>query len=636
MPLELASLFQDHAVLQRGRTLPIWGWARPGAWVHVSLGGHFAKVPATESGDFFLRLPPLEERGPFTLIVETPETGDRLEVSDLLAGEVWLASGQSNMEWPLEKSRPLTDADITGADFPEIRYFNVPTRAEIGPHRKVHGNWQAVTPQTAGALSAVAFAFARRLWLEQGVPIGIVSSSWGGTIIQSWMSRPALAANPEVSDWLERYEEAAWSEPLWNRILSSDGGRLTETFPADPGNEGWGRGWHHSDFDDSAWPELSLPNTWQSAGHWHSGVYWFRRQVTIPMDWVGREVEVHLGAIDKQDISYANGVEIGRTGKDFEDTYWNVPRVYRMVPDRPTVDLAVRVYSFVFHGGLIGPASAMRMQLPDDPAGAVPLAGNWRYACEHNLGLVTETHVMGHGERNSPHMLFDNMIQPLVPYTLAGVIWYQGEANVISCGFYAELMRGLIRDWRNAWGQPNLPFHFVQLPGFLSPEAHQSDSQWARLREAQVAALDQPHTGLAIIIDLGEAADIHPKNKIPVGERLARNVLVGLHGRTGVPCGPIFAGSAIETSKIRCRFRHTGGKLTTTDGRPPRTFYVATAEGPFLPAEARIEGEEVVVWADEIAAPAAVRYAWANNPEGCNLAGAEGLPASPFRSDARS
>jgi len=346
-------------------------------------------------------------------------------------------------------------------------------------------------------------------------------------------------------------------------------------------------------------------------------------------------VEVHLGAIDKQDITYANGIEIGRTGKDFEDAYWNMPRLYRMVPDRPTVELAVRVYSFVYHGGMIGPAPAMRLELATEPATAISLAGDWKYICEHDLGLVTESHVMGHGERNSPHMLYDNMIQPLAPYALAGVIWYQGEANIISCGIYADLMRSLIRDWRHLWSEPELPFHYVQLPGFLSAEAHQSDSQWARVREAQVAALSEPHTGLAVIIDLGEAADIHPKNKIPVGERLAQSVLADVHGRPGQPRGPIFAGTTIEGTKVRCRFRHTGGKLTTTDGQSHRTFFVATAEGPFLPAQARVDGEDVVVWAEEVPAPAVVRYAWANNPESCNLAGAEGLPASPFRSDER-
>jgi len=636
MSLQLASLFQDHAVLQRGRSLPIWGWARPGAWVHARLGGHFAKTRASECGDFLTRIPALQDRGPHTLVVETPETGERLEIKDILAGEVWLASGQSNMEWSMNACRPLADEDIASADLPEIRFFTVSKRAEIGQHRLADGHWQISSPDTAGDCSAVAFNFARHLHKELNVPIGIISSSWGGTFIQSWISRSGLASNPDVREWLEQYDESSYSEQVWDQILSSDGSRQPVGLPGDPGNAGKEKGWHLPDFDDSTWPELSIPGTWQSAGHWHSGVYWFRRDLPIPESWIGKELEVHIGAADKQDITYANGTEIGRTGKNFEDAYWNQAREYRIpasLNTRSTVSLAVRVYSFVYHGGLIGPATVMRINPVGEPAKAISLTGAWKYACERDFGLVTETHIMGHGEPNSPHILYDNMIDPLAPYALAGVIWYQGEANSTSFGIYAGLMRSWIRDWRYRWSQPDLPFYIVQLTSFMPAADHQTDSQWARLREAQIDVMSEPHVGTAVTIDVGEADDIHPKNKKPVGVRLAQGALVEVYKRTGEPRGPIFSSAVQEGNALRCRFRHTGGAITATDGQPLRTFFIAAEGGTFRPAQVRIEGDEVLVWNDEIAEPAAVRYAWSNNPEGCNLAGADGSPASPFRSD---
>ncbi|HEY9250053.1 MAG TPA: sialate O-acetylesterase, partial [Rariglobus sp.] len=484
---------------------------------------------------------------------------------------------------------------------------------------------------------AVAFIFARRLHLELGVPVGVVSSSWGGSIIQSWLSRPALALNPEVSGWLARYESLVWSEDRWTQMESpGPDGRVNGT-PKDPGNTGIGRNWHRPDFSDSDWSLMSLPGTWQSAGHQHSGVYWFRRTVEIPRDWFGRELRLHFGGIDKQDVTYVNGVEVGRTGKDREDQYWNIPRVYTIPASAVTgrtLLIAVRVYSFVYDGGIIGADPSMHIGPAGGTAAGLPLAGEWRYRCEHDLGLVTETNLMGHGERNSPHMLFDNMLQPLVPYALRGAIWYQGEGNASEAALYAGLMRDLVLDWRRQWGQPDLAFHLVQLPGFQSAKAHQPASHWAHLRESQTAALALPHVGIAVTIDLGDAGDIHPKNKVPVGERLAQSALARTYGRDLVPNGPLFETLTVEAGgSVRCRFQQAGAGLTTTDGQPPRLFFIAGEDRVFHPAAARIDGTTVVVNHPSVPHPAGVRYAWADNPEGCNLAGPSGLPASPFRSD---
>ena len=633
MSLQLASPFQDHAVLQRDQTLPVWGWAPPGLRLRVTLAGRAAMCLCTEAGEFLVRLPALPAGGPHILAVEAVETGERIEIRDVLIGEVWLASGQSNMNWTLEQCRPLVDADIAAADFPAIRFFNVGRRAHLGPQREVAGRWEATTPGAAPAFSAVAFSFARRLHRELGVPVGVLSASWGGTFIETWMSRSALALSPAAAEWLARFEDEAWAPAKWEAMPEVGPDGRVNNYPKDPGVT---RDWHRADLDDSSWPVMTVPGTWQSAGHRHSGVFWFRRTLEIPADWAGRELVLHLGAADKQDVTFVNGVEVGRTGREREENHWNRPRVYivpaALVAGR-ALKIASRVYSFVYDGGLIGPAATMKVHPAGRPEEALPIAGVWRFQREHDFGVVEVTRPMGHGEPNTPHMLFDNMIAPLAPYALRGVVWYQGESNEFAPETYAQLLRDLVGDWRRQWGRGELAFHLVQLPGFRAPQAHEPDSRWARMREAQAAILDMPHTGFAIAIDRGQAEDIHPIDKVPVGERLARSALARTYGRELVPNGPRAGRFFPAGGGMRVEFADAGAGLTTLDGAPPRLFFLAGEDRVFHPAEARIERNAVVVATPLVPRPVAVRYAWADNPAGCNLANSDGLPASPFRSD---
>ena len=636
MSLHLASLFQDHAVLQRDQLIPVWGWATPLSRIRITLGEHVACGLSNQLGDFLVRLPALPAGGPHTLRVELPETGEELIRRDVLVGEVWLASGQSNMEWTLAQCAPGLDEAIAAADFPDLRVFTVERRAHLGPQRTVAGAWQAITPTNAGSCTAVGFCFARRLHRELGVPVGLISSAWGGSLIQAWTSRSTLAFNPEAAPRLADYEAMAWTPERW-QLAHEVGldGRISK-FPSDPGNTALAKGWAHPAFDDAGWDPLNLPSTWQAAGHPGSGVYWFRRTIEIPEAWLGRALELHLGAIDKQDITYVNGVEIARSGKDREEQFWNVPRVYLVPAELVTtrrLTFAVRVFSFVYNGGMTGPEENMHLHPAGQPETSLPLAGAWRYRCEHDLGVVTDHHVLGHAEPESPHMLFDNMIQPLIPYALRGAIWYQGESNAGEAGPYHRLQRDLIEDWRRHWGKPDLAFHLVQLPRYQTPVAFQADSTWARLREAQAAALDLPHVGMAVTIDLGDANDIHPKNKLPVGERLAQSALAHTYGRPLLPCGPVARTFTVAGNTLRVGFTHAEGGLITTDGAAPRLFYLAGDDRTFQPAQARIDGNTMVVTSPEIAHPTAVRYAWADYPAGANLANLANLPASPFRSD---
>ena len=634
MPLELASPYQDHAVVQREQTVPVWGWTSPRARMRARLAGREAHGLANDHGDFFLRLPPLHAGGPHLLRVENMDTGEVVEFRDVLVGEVWLASGQSNMEWTLAQCGPGSPIPVPAADSARIRMFTVGRRAYLGSHRTVAGTWKVATPDNLGGFSAVAYGFACELQAKLGVPVGIISSAWGGTVIQAWTSRDTLSQNPHLAALLREHEGRAWTPEFW--AIADQAAHRSFAHARLRSDPGITQPWHLADLDDSDWRTIVLPGTWQSAGHANQGVMWFRRSVTIPEAWLGCALELHLGAVDKHDITFVNGVEVGRTGRAFEEAWWNVPRIYVIPAALVTgarLQITVRAYSFLYRGGLIGPARDMHVCRPGDGAADVPLEGSWRMRREHDFGLIEATELAGHGQPNTPHILFDNMIRPVAPYALRGVIWYQGESNSDRPEFYGAMLRDLIADWRRHWGQPTLAFHVVQLPGFMAPADFEEHASWARLREAQAAMAELPHVGVVFTLDLGDADNIHPPNKGPVAERLARSALSLTYGHDLVPGGPMPRHYRWEAGVVHVVFDHVGKGLRTTDGKSPRTFHVAGADGTFYPAYARIDDATVVVSSEVVPSPCAVRYAWANNPASANLVNSEGLPAGPFRSD---
>ena len=628
--MKLTPLLTSHAVVQRDQTIPVWGWTdHPRTRVRASLGTSRAEGISGDDARFLLRLPALPAGGPHTLVVESLDGGERLEVPDILVGEVWLASGQSNMQWTMAASEYKTE--IAAAKPDQIRMITIANRADLAPQSEVKGSWQVATAETMGEFSAVANFFAQRLQDELGIPVGIINASWGGTFIETWLSRERLLRNAITRDWLLNYEGFVNSAAGWeNRSLEL-------ILPADPGNHGAEKGWHSAAFDDRPWETMPLPGIWQQHGHNYSAVMWFRTRVTLPQALRGKALTLHLGAVDKHDITYVNGVEVGRTGSGFDETVWAEPREYA-IPAELTrgaeLVIAVRAYSFRYGGGLIGPAAAMRLVAADHPAAElISLAGDWRYQVEHNFGLIAMGETMGHGQANSPYMLFENMIRPLLPVGIAGAIWYQGESNVGKPVEYRQLLRDLIEDWRFHFGVGDFPFGIVHLTSWLAPQNFQTDSDWARLREAQQDALELPGTGLAVILDVGDAVDIHPREKRTVGLRLAQWALADVYGRSVVPGGPLYHGHRVEGSRMRILFDRAGDGLALRDGNMVRTLVIAGPDGVFQPAQSAIEGDSLLVWRPAITAPQAVRYAWADNPEGANLINTAGFPAGPFRTD---
>jgi sialate O-acetylesterase len=633
MSLTLSPLFGDHAVLQRDQPIPVWGQAEPGEEVRVRLAGHQARVVAGGDGCWLLRLPPLPAGGPHELVASSASGSCRSH--DLLVGEVWLCSGQSNMEMSLAATGQQPEPEA----HPRIRLLTLATPARLGRQQEIDGRWHPADAAGLSAFSAVAGWFGRHLERELDLPVGLICNAWGGTRIQAWMSREELMQDPLGRCEVLAYEAVAFAPgPLPDGSFASLADWDRHARALDTGDQGSPRGWAAADCPEDGWSGIELPGTWQERGHPGDGVFWFRRRLLLPEAWRGRDLELHLGAIDKHDDCFVQGERIGGLGWDDGPDTWRTPRRYpipaRLADGRLTI--ALRVRSHCHAGGLCGPAAAIRLHPAGAPDESLPLAGPWLCRREQDWGVQRPPppSQLLPGSPNAPATLFDSRLAPLIPFALRGVVWYQGESNRGDPAAYRRLLPQLIRDWRRAFAQGDIPFIQVQLPGYGPPAAEPGPSSWAELRDAQLAACAEPACGLAVAIDLGEAGDLHPRNKRGVGERLARRALAEIHGGGDTAGGPLYQGYSLEADgRIRIRFA-PGTGLLTRDGGPPRQVAICGPDRIFAWAEAAIEGETLVARHPAICRPVALRYAWSDNPEGCNLVCIDGLPASPFRTDA--
>jgi len=641
MQLKLAGMFSDHMVLQRDLPVTVWGWAAAGKTVAVSLGGNTAQAVVDGSGAWRVTLPALSARGPYELQVRCGT--ETIQQSDILAGEVWVCSGQSNMQWTMrDVPLPNKAEEMAAANYPDMRFFFVPLRAELTAQPDVEGAWKVCSPASVPDISAVSYFFGRKLYQELGVPIGLINTSWGGTICEAWTSREALVKEPELHPMIEQMD-ALLADPHLADKYKEDYERISrETIPVDKGNTGFAAGWADPVTDVGQWPKMKLPQFWQKAGHNYSGVFWFRKEIVLPQEWAGQELILRIGPCDKSDLTYFNNTLVGSLTMEQRLDAWETPRVYTIPADLVRAGrnvIAVRVFSYMFAGGIHGEDAHFSIA-PTKPVKGVPLAlaGEWSYQVEQNYGLVQMPAMPPpppmSGNPNSPSVLFNAMISPLISYGVRGAIWYQGESNADRGKQYRTLFPTMIKDWRTRWKVGAFPFYFVQLANFnrAADTAEPGDCDWAELREAQLMTLSLPNTGMAVAIDIGDPVDIHPVNKWDVGLRLALNALAKDYGRKELPySGPIYRSMKVEGSTIRLKFDHVNGGLVAKGGRLT-AFAIAGADKKFVWADAVIDGDTVVVSSSRVNAPVAVRYGWANDPD-CNLYNAAGLPASPFRTD---
>ena len=633
MALRLAAIFSEHMVLQREKPLPVWGWANAGETIEISCAGQKAQCVADENGSWSAILPAIPAGGPYSLTAHG--ANESIIFGDVLAGDVWVCSGQSNMEWPLQAANN-SDEEVNAANHPTIRLFTVPQIAVAEPLSDVEATWLPCNPQNAATFSAVGYFFGREMNRELGVPVGLINSSWGGTVAEAWTSREALLAEKELAPIVEVFER----EILPNHAeLSAKYQQAlhyweTEVMPQDTGNSGLLAGWAATDTDTIDWPVMELPQLWQSAGLNFNGVVWFRREVNLTQEWIDSDITLSIGACDKSDDTYVNGVRVGGVSLNDRADSWCVQREFVISPQLllPGKNvIAVRVYSNIYGAGMTGPAQAMFLK---NSAGAkIPLNGDWQYQVEQEFSPAEAPPIMpqGPGNPNTPYALYCGMIAPLLPFVISGAIWYQGESNADRALQYQTLFPTMIKDWRKRWGIGDFPFYFVQLANFNSGSDTPQDSMWAELREAQTMTLALPNTGMAVTIDIGEASDIHPRNKQEVGRRLALNALAQNYGRDVEHSGPSFDHIEISANKLRVFFNHTVEGMRTPNDDVVKGFALAGTDGKFFDAEAIIDNNSVLVSSSAVPAPVSVRYGWATNPI-CNLYNSVGLPASPFRS----
>lgn len=622
----LHPLFSDHAVLQRRVEAPIWGWTMPGAQVVVRLAHQTALAKADENGRWEVRLGPFNAGGPFELKVEGQETA---VVRDVMIGDVWLCSGQSNMEWPVSLSQNA-EAEIAAANFPSIRLLTVPKKISPKPIEAFEASWAVCSPKSVADFSAVGYFFGRQLHQNLGVPIGLIDSSWGGTVAEAWTSAAALndladfrAAAAETAEWASLAEEAATA---YER-------RMREWWKRNDPGSAPGTDWADAKEADSRWREMALPSLWEEAGlPGFDGIVWFRKTFVVPEKWRGDDLILHLAKVDDLDTTFVNGRPVGSTD------LWNQDRVYRvpvsLLREKENV-IAVRVLDTGGGGGIYGSPDEMFLQSADaSKLGVQSLAGMWKYRVGREMSALERLPQKPGHSPNAATVLYNGMIAPLLPAAIRGAAWYQGESNANSPTQYRTLLPTMIADWREGFGAEDLPFLIVQLANFMQRESEPTESHWAALREAQaLTAAQDERTALAVSIDIGEADDVHPRNKQEVGKRLALAARKIAYGQDVVASGPQYSRMIASGRSLVLSFEHFGSGLIAKGKGALTGFSIAGADDQFFWADAKISGGQVVVSSPQVPLPSAVRYAWANNPE-CNLYNQEGLPAIPFRTDA--
>ena len=618
--LRVSSLFSDHSVLQRDHPIEIRGEAKPHEKITVTLANQRIRTKADVNGLWLAELRSMKAGGPWTLTV----TGqcDTLVRRDILIGDVWLCSGQSNMEFKVSGTRDAEN-EIAQADYPAIRAFNLPRVFSYKKQHDADAVWEICSPASVGHFSAVAYFFARKIHQQTGVPVGIVNASWGGTIIETWTSPEGYNALPHKfirrycpGDSLEspaiHFAPNEAIRPCYEKAVANDPGLHDE--------------WYRPDTDITEWKPIKVPQSWNLNELARiDGVVWMRREITLPESVAGVQARISLGTIGDEDIVWINGRKVGSTAGKY------VPRDYFIEPGilRPGKNvITIRITDYTSDGGINSSAEIVYLKAGN---GKYPLAGKWNYriaVSNKDFGYINVS-------RNSyPSLTYNAMIHPLTGFAIRGTIWYQGENNTGNASAYSILLPNLIRDWRTKWGY-DFPFYIIQLPNWHPQDLKPNpNSQWAAFREAQTSALALPATDIVVTADLGEAGNIHPRNKQDVGLRTALVVLRSTYGRNDITAsGPVFRDAEFSGSNVTLHFTETGSGLMTTDKYGYlRGFMIAGEDRRFVWAQARIEDDRVIVHAEGIHAPVAVRYNWADNPDG-TLYNREGFPARPFRTD---
>jgi len=616
-----ARIFSSNMVLQQGQENPIWGWADKGEKISINFAGKTISLKADKAGKWSAKLPSLDYGGPYEMIIKGKNS---IHFDNILIGEVWVCSGQSNMEFIVNSSIHAKD-EIAAANFPNIRLFTVSKKVSKTPVEDLDkGEWLVCTPENVPTFSAVGFFFGRYLNQELTVPVGLIHTSWGGTVAETWASKQTIENDPDFKGKLQelagldmakyREQKMATIKAVLKDVPTKDAGLINGIAV-----------YADQTMNDAGWVEINPAKTWEESGYPSiDGIGWYRKTIELTADQAKIANEIHLGTIDDNETTWINGVKIGSTKQYNENRVYSIP-ANTLKPGKNVI--AIRVEDTGGGGGLYGDAADKYLQVGDQQ---ISLADKWKFKItEAQLGS------MEIGPNDYPTLLFNGMLNPIIPYGIKGAIWYQGESNADRAKQYQRVFPDMIKDWRNHWNQKDLSFYFVSLANFMEPTLQPSECAWAELREAQTKTLALPKTGMALAIDLGEAGDIHPRNKQDVGKRLALSALKTTYGKNIVYSGPMYQSVKFEGNKATVNFTQTGGGLVAKNKYGyVNCFSVAGADHKFVWAKATINSDNtVVVYSDEVKNPVAVRFSWANNPDDFNLYNKEGLPTNPFRTD---
>ncbi|MFD1257811.1 sialate O-acetylesterase [Mucilaginibacter terrae] len=623
--IRLPQLVGNHMVLQRNKPVNVWGWANAGEKVTITFKSHVYNATTAQNGKWKVRLPQMQAGGPYKMVLN----GDnKITLDDILVGDVWLCSGQSNMEFPLSIANNAEE-EIRNANYPNIRLFSVNKSLSLTLMDDTKGHWAACNSRAVANFSAIGYFFAREIQQKLHIPIGLINASWGGTVIESWISAYGIASEPtfgpmaqnlaqtDTADYNAKHRAmyAAW---IANFIQQDAGSKNGKPLWAEPG------------LNTSYWQTINLPITWEFTGKndlWEmDGIVWFRKTIQLTKADLQSDATLSLGVIQNADVTYVNGIEVGRIPEA-----WGKYRSYtipKSVLKEGNNVIAVKVENYGGDGGFSDPAKNFFIKTGSR---SLSIAGTWQYKVGYQLTKYDRP-TKEYGPNNGPTLLYKTMVNPLINYSIKGVLWYQGESNWFRGEQYRELFPRMISDWRKQFDQGSLPFLYVQLANYHRKAISPRGSYWAEVREAQDRALKLPNTGMVTAIDVGDSANIHPKNKQIIGHRLALLAQQQVYKLPVKGQGPRYRSFKAKENYILIKVDHISDGLKTVKNL--NNFQIAGADERFYWAKAEVLNKNTVkVYAGEVPSPVAVRYAWEDNPANANVYNSNGLPLFPFRTD---
>ncbi|SFS42057.1 sialate O-acetylesterase [Lutibacter maritimus] len=613
----LASIFGDNMVLQRNAGIPIWGWAKANEKIEVRFNKQIKKTKTNAHGKWMVTLNSEVAGGPYELVVIGKNT---IKLSNILVGEVWLCSGQSNMEWTVGQSDNAEVEIKNAASYSNIRHIKIPKEISSLPNANFNNvSWDVCNSETISDFTGVGYFFAKQLYDSLQIPIGLINASWGGSNIETWISREGFESSNEFKNLIATLPKTNLDSLLKIKISGTQ--KRIEELQNEPFSNAKIETYKEVDLDDSSWLQMNEPEVWESQelGEF-DGVIWLRKHVTLTKEDLNNTIILNIPAVDDDDTTYINGVKIGETkGWDQKRTYTINANILK---EGDNV-ISIRVVDSSGSGGLYGDAVNFTLTIGEKE---LPLSGIWKYKVESIYNAVNFN--------DYPSLCFNAMINPIIPFGIKGVLWYQGETNVSRAYQYRTTFPLLIRDWRQKWDDKLLPFYYVQLATFNSEGDSNTGCDLAELREAQTKTLQLPNTGMVVTTDVGNPNDIHPRNKKTVGKRLASIALHNLYEKPMVHSGPKFKSMKINDDHIIVSFDDIGGGLMTTDLQGNvHGFEIAGKDQIFYKVNAVIEGDNIIISAKNINTPIHIRFSWIGDASASNLFNKEGFPAVPFRTD---